>query len=149
MRVFHRLDDKGLTLIELLAVIVILAIIAAIAIPSIQTIINNQRDKAIINDIFHMVESSKMQVIDDECKNNLDNICEYNQTDNEISFFTSKFDEGTVDFTLGDSPDKVMIWVNLSPTIFKGSNKDEYIRLLNLDGSKKFSEQNLLDAISN
>lgn len=39
-------NEKGLTLLELLAVIVILGIIAAIAIPSIGGIIKNSKDKA-------------------------------------------------------------------------------------------------------
>ena len=36
-------NEKGLTLIELLAVIVILAIVAAIAVPAIGNIIENSR----------------------------------------------------------------------------------------------------------
>lgn len=43
-------DQKGLTLIELLAVIVILAIIAAIAIPAIGNIIGNSRVNALKSD---------------------------------------------------------------------------------------------------
>ena len=42
-------NEKGLTLIELLAVIVILAIIAAIAVPAIGNIINNSKDKAVLS----------------------------------------------------------------------------------------------------
>ncbi|RIV13331.1 prepilin-type N-terminal cleavage/methylation domain-containing protein, partial [Priestia flexa] len=40
-------NEKGLTLIELLAVIVILGIIAAIAIPSIGGIIQKSREDAV------------------------------------------------------------------------------------------------------
>lgn len=43
-------NEKGLTLVELLAVIVILGIIAAIAIPSIGGIINNTKIKAAHSD---------------------------------------------------------------------------------------------------
>lgn len=41
-----RKNEKGLTLIELLAVIVILGIVAAIAIPAIGSIINNSKQDA-------------------------------------------------------------------------------------------------------
>ncbi|CEG23083.1 putative major pilin subunit [Planococcus massiliensis] len=43
-------DQKGLTLIELLAVIVIIAIIAAIAIPAIGNLIDNSRNGAVKSD---------------------------------------------------------------------------------------------------
>lgn len=43
-------NEKGMTLIELLAVLVILGIIAAIAIPMIGNVINDSRDKAILAD---------------------------------------------------------------------------------------------------
>ena len=140
-----RFNEKGLTLIELLAVIVILAIIAAIAIPSIGTIINNQRDKAILSDIVQMLESSKMQIIDSECTGQ---VCEYSPTSNEINFSSNKFANGKVDFTLGDSSDKIKIWVDINSNIFKGSKGEKYSEFLRLDEDKIFTEQNLIDAIN-
>lgn len=53
-------NEKGLTLIELLAVIVILGIIAAIATPSISNIINTQRDKALLADASTMISAAKV-----------------------------------------------------------------------------------------
>ena len=50
-------DQKGLTLIELLAVIVILAIIAAIAIPAIGNIIENSRVGAIKSDATNIINA--------------------------------------------------------------------------------------------
>lgn len=48
MRVWNRFksQEKGLTLVELLAVIVILGVIAAIAVPSVTGIINSTKTKA-------------------------------------------------------------------------------------------------------
>ena len=61
-------NEKGLTLIELLAVIVILAIVAAIAVPAIGNIIDNSRDKAILADASNILAGAKLAVIDGACK---------------------------------------------------------------------------------
>ena len=53
-------EQKGLTLIELLAVIVILAIIAAIAIPAIGNIIENSRYSAVKSDATNTLAAAKM-----------------------------------------------------------------------------------------
>jgi len=55
-------DQKGLTLIELLAVIVILAIIAAIAIPAIAGIIENSRVGAIKSDGINVINAADLYV---------------------------------------------------------------------------------------
>jgi len=53
-------DQKGLTLIELLAVIVILAIIAAIAIPAIGNIIENSRVGAAKSDALNALAAGEL-----------------------------------------------------------------------------------------
>lgn len=53
-------DQKGLTLIELLAVIVILAIIAAIAIPAIGNIIENSRYSAVKADATNVLSAAQV-----------------------------------------------------------------------------------------
>lgn len=53
-------NEKGLTLIELLAVIVILAIIAAIAVPAIGNIINNSEIKAVKADALNILNSANL-----------------------------------------------------------------------------------------
>lgn len=60
-------NQKGLTLIELLAVIVILAIVAAIAVPSIGSVINNSKDKAILADASSILSGAKLAVVDNAC----------------------------------------------------------------------------------
>ncbi|MEI2462677.1 prepilin-type N-terminal cleavage/methylation domain-containing protein [Niallia taxi] len=58
----HIKNEKGLTLIELLAVIVILGIIAAIAIPSIANIIKNSRFDAVKADAVQILNGAQTYV---------------------------------------------------------------------------------------
>ncbi len=53
-------NKKGFTLIELLAVIVILAIIALIATPIVIGVINNAREKSVVNSAYGVVDAAKL-----------------------------------------------------------------------------------------
>lgn len=57
-------SEKGMTLIELLAVIVIIAIIAAIAIPAISNIIENSRVGAAKSDILNAQAAAELFLAD-------------------------------------------------------------------------------------
>lgn len=57
-----RLNNKGLTLMELLAVIVILGIIAAIAIPSVLKVISDMRDRAFVANAWNMKEATDFYI---------------------------------------------------------------------------------------
>lgn len=57
-------NQKGLTLIELLAVIVILAIVAAIAVPAIGNIIENSRYNAVKADAINALNAAHLYYTD-------------------------------------------------------------------------------------
>ncbi|WP_139785579.1 type II secretion system protein [Cytobacillus gottheilii] len=57
-----RLNEKGLTLIELLAVIVILGIIAAIAVTSIMNVIQKARDQAFVGNAIALKEAADFYI---------------------------------------------------------------------------------------
>lgn len=55
-------NQKGLTLVELLAVIVILGIVAAIAVPTVGNIIQKSRINAIKSDAIQVINAAKLYV---------------------------------------------------------------------------------------
>lgn len=120
-------NEKGLSLVELLAVIVILGIIAAIAVPAIGNIINNQRDKAILSDISGMVSAAKIAVAEGAC--GIENVCVYdstaNSTTNEIEFKSSKIASGEVDLSSGKSTDPDIKVTYVTNVTFKGSKESQ------------------------
>ncbi|MBD7983027.1 prepilin-type N-terminal cleavage/methylation domain-containing protein [Sporosarcina sp. Sa2YVA2] len=64
-------NEKGLTLVELLAVIVILGIIAAIAVPSIGSLIENQRIKATKADALNAIAAAELYFVENDTKDNV------------------------------------------------------------------------------
>ena len=60
------LNKKAMTLFELLAVIVILGIIAAIAFPTVNRIINNNREKAFVEEANLFINTAKTFALDDK-----------------------------------------------------------------------------------
>ena len=67
----HLKNEKGLTLVELLAVIVILGIIAAIAVPSIGNVIENSRIKAVKADALNALSAANLYFVENDTAANV------------------------------------------------------------------------------
>jgi len=57
--------EKGMTLIELLAVIIIIAIILAIAIPIIANVIGNSKERATVSEALNIISAAKLKYAKD------------------------------------------------------------------------------------
>jgi type IV pilus assembly protein PilA len=89
-------NQKGLTLIELLAVIVILAIIAAIAIPAIGNIIGNSRVGAIKSDALNAMAAAEMYLADNPTATSVTAITQLNgYLDDKGSLTAFTYTKGT------------------------------------------------------
>jgi len=62
-------NEKGFTLVELLAVIVILGIIGAIAVPSIAGVIENSKKDAHIANAQSLLEAARLYDVSDDIEN--------------------------------------------------------------------------------
>ena len=89
-------NEKGLTLVELLAVIVILGIIAAIAVPAVANIIDNSRKDAHVANAESLYNAARLAVVSENLNA---------ETDSEWTFYadeTNSTDRGNMDLNLVD-----------------------------------------------
>ncbi|WYP25402.1 prepilin-type N-terminal cleavage/methylation domain-containing protein [Alkalihalobacillus sp. FSL W8-0930] len=126
----HLKNQKGLTLIELLAVVVILGIISAIAIPSIGGIIaNTQKDAHIANaeQMVNAVKTAKATQVGDGSTYTLDQLVK----------------EGLIEDPVMPGNKNKIYDKNLSKVTFTGSEYNVVLREVN--GNKDILRKDLKD----
>lgn len=125
-------NKKGVTLVELLAVVVILGIIAAIAVPTIGGLIERQQEKADIATLTNVAEAAKLYDLTENAADGIYAIADLDidlgdntiGTSSEGSQVTHVFVDGTtVSFlTSADVDDEVTaIFVNTTPITVSGN----------------------------
>ena len=67
-------NKKGITLVELLAVLVILGIIAAIAVPTVNTLISNTRDRANAESANSYVQAARLYALENPGETSIVNV---------------------------------------------------------------------------
>lgn len=103
-------NERGLTLVELLAVIVILGIIAAIAVPSIGHLIKKTNDKAKVADAVQIIDAAKLYVSSEGMpdgkttlvlnKNNLDSYLDNVKSKKNFKVTVSKDQNGKITYSI-------------------------------------------------
>lgn len=89
-------NERGLTLIELLAVVVILGIIAAIAVPAIGGIINKSKEDAAVAEASQIIDATKLYITNEDPAFNAQGTLTITQATDDLDKYLDK----TSDFSM-------------------------------------------------
>lgn len=143
-------NEKGLTLIELLAVVVILAIIALIAIPSIGTIIDNTKSKAVLSDATQIIASAKTEIAGGGCteKDDKSVVCSSEQLKGLVEGENIDLEGAQVQRTV-DAAGKNVYKLTYAPLSDEEQVNEKYKEKLKMETDGSVTETNLAAAMGN
>lgn len=123
-------NNKGFTLVELLAMLVVLGILMAVAVPNITGIMSNQKTSMYKSDAMQMVESAKTKV----AKN------KYIQkpAQGECLVFSLNYLNSNEDFSTGPNGGEYLPWDSYVVYAREGSRYKYYVTLIEPDDSVNY-----------
>ena len=123
-----KLNNKGFTLVEVLAVVVILSIIIAIMVPNVNYLIDKQKEETLKSIKNSINSAATVYISDNKYEVNVLNSCPDNPTENDTLEVTK--DDEIIDSKISVS--KLMDLGNLKRMDIKNPKTD---KLLNTDAS--------------
>lgn len=126
-------DQRGLTLIELLAVVVILGIISSIAVPSIGGLIDNSKKDAHVANAQQMVSSAKLALTTDATLQEGTHFLTLGYLENQKFLDKVKDPDGDIDTYVRGGDEKVTALQNTNVSFVKIENGEvKSVKLINV-----------------